>query len=176
MDGPVEPGICGRGSACTPLRLHSPYRMLAGESYPARKRGLWAGTCTLPLFGPREIGRRPAGGGGRAALQFERAAGDSGMVLTVIGGGKPNVRARGSRACPGVGTAIRTVRDHGFAVACSGGGRARLNYQYMAPISRAQVLRYGRSPNWSLHSALVRSRPATPQANAIAVSRSVSHL
>jgi len=27
--------------------------MLAGETYPARKRGLWTRTCTLPLFGPR---------------------------------------------------------------------------------------------------------------------------
>ena len=27
----VELGICGRGSACTPVVLHSPYRMLAGE-------------------------------------------------------------------------------------------------------------------------------------------------
>jgi len=25
--------------------------LLAGEIYPARKRGLWAGTRTLPLFG-----------------------------------------------------------------------------------------------------------------------------
>jgi hypothetical protein len=31
--------------------LHSPYWVLAGETYPIRKRALWAGACTLPLFG-----------------------------------------------------------------------------------------------------------------------------
>ena len=48
-------------------RLHSPYCMLAGESYPARKRGRWAGACTLPLFGPRRDWPTASGGGGGGA-------------------------------------------------------------------------------------------------------------
>ena len=61
--------------------------MLAGESYPARKRALWAGTCTLPLFGPRRLADRQRGRRKSAAPQLERDAVDCGMrFLTVIGG------------------------------------------------------------------------------------------
>ena len=51
--------------------LHSPFGVLAGESYPIRKWVLWAGTCTLPMFGlaQKDVGdQREKANRGRRSL------------------------------------------------------------------------------------------------------------
>ena len=95
---PDESGICGRGSACTPPSLHSPYCMLVGESYPARKWRLWAGSSTLPLFGPRRDWLTASGGRRKRRCRSSSVPlGIAAWFLPVIGGDKTNVCARGSR-------------------------------------------------------------------------------
>src|SRR6188472_3841581 len=58
---PVELWICGRRSACAPVVCTLPIACWRARATRLPKHALWAGTCTLPLFGPCRIGRRPSG-------------------------------------------------------------------------------------------------------------------
>ena len=54
VDGPGRAWDLWTWLALYARRLHSPYRMLAGENYPIRALGSWARPCTLPLLRSRQ--------------------------------------------------------------------------------------------------------------------------